>query len=445
MTWLRMAASRLVALLRKRKLEEDLDQELRAHLEMLAEENVRRGMSPEEARHTARREFGGVEQVKEVYRERRGLPMIETLMQDIRYAFRMLAKSPGFAAVVILSLALGIGANTAIFSLIDAVMLKMPPVRQPEQLVLLNWVSAGRSYLIQRYDGSDYTDKTGRSTGTSFSYPIFEAIRARSNAFSDVVGFADADQPLNLNATGVSGLAKGEYVSGNYFSTLGVGAALGRTIVPSDDKAGATPVAVISYKYWTSRFGRDPSLVDKAITVNGVPFTLVGVTAPEFFGLQSGRPTDAWIPLQTHSQVDPGWSRWLPKGESVFSARSEWWMLIMGRLRPGATAQQARASLDVIMRQEAAGIEPPPPAKRRPGISLEPPTIELEPASGGLDALRREFSQPLFVLMSLVGLVLLIAAPTLRICCWHERSGARRKSRYGWPCEQAGGDSSASC
>jgi predicted permease len=249
----------------------------------------------------------------------------------------------------------------------------------------------------------------GRDIGTSFSYPIYQAIRARNNAFSDVLGFAGADQRLNLNASGLAGLAKGEYVSGNYFSLLGVGTALGRTFVPADDKAGASPAAVISYAYWTSRFGRDPSVVGKAISVNNVPFTLIGVAAPEFFGLQAGRPTDAWIPLSTHMQVDPGWSRWLPKGETVFSARTEWWVLMMGRLKPGLTAQQACASLDVIVRQEAGGIEPLPPAQRRPDTSLQPPTTALQPASGGLDELRREFSRPLFVLMGLVGLVLLIA------------------------------------
>ncbi|HXJ94334.1 MAG TPA: ABC transporter permease [Terriglobia bacterium] len=408
MAWLTVALRRLLSTFRRRRLG-DLDEELRAHLDMLVEENVRRGMLPEEARYAALRSFGGVEQAKESYREQRGLPMIETLLQDLRYAFRMLRKSPGFAAVVILSLALGIGANTAIFSLIDAVMIKMLPVRQPEQLVLLNWVSKGLSYAIRGYDGDSYKDKMGRDIGTSFSYPIYEAIRARNNAFSDVLGFADADQPLNINAFGLSGLAKGEYVSGNYFSTLGVGAALGRTFVSEDDKAEASPVAVISYAYWTSRFGRDPSVLGKAMTVNNVPFTLIGVAAPEFFGLQAGRPTDVWIPLSTHMQVDPGWTRWLPKGESVFSARTEWWVLIMGRLRPGVTGQQACAALDLIVQQEAGGTEIPPPARRTINRSLQLPTTQLEPASGGLDELRREFSQPLFVLMGLVGLVLLIA------------------------------------
>jgi predicted permease len=409
MSWAKVAAARCLALVRRTRLEDNLNDEVRAHFELLVDENVRRGMPLEEARYAALRSFGGVEQMKEIYREQRGIPMIETLLQDLRYGFRMLAKSPGFTAVVVLSLTLGIGASTAIFSLIDAVMLNSLPVKHPEQLVLLNWVSKGDSYVIGDYDGSSYGDKMGRNVGTSFSYPIYEAIRSRNDAFSDVLGFAEADQPMNVMAGGQSGLAKSAYVSGNYFSTLGVGAALGRTIGPADDKPNAAPVAVISYAYWTSRFGRDPSVVGKAVTVNNVPFTVVGVTVPEFFGLQAGRPTEAWIPLSTHMQVDPGWNRWLPKGESLFSVRTEWWVLMMGRLKPGVTAQQACASLDVIVRQETAGIEVPPPAERRPSTSLQIPTVELEPASGGLDELRRHFSQPLYLLMGLVGLVLLIA------------------------------------
>jgi predicted permease len=396
-------------LLGRRRVYGDLSDEIQEHLAQKIEELVASGMSREEATYAARREFGNATLIEERGREVWEWPSLESSIADIRYALRMLRKNPGFMVVVVLSLALGIGANTAIFSLIDALMLKSLPVRHPEQLVLFNWVSKGDSYVISGYDGSSYGDKTGRNIGTSFSYPIYEAIRARNDAFSDVLGFADADQPMNVIANGQSGLAKSEYVSGNYFSTLGVGAALGRTIVPTDDKLNAAPVAVISYAYWTTRFGRDPAVVGKAITVNNVPFTLVGVTVPEFFGLQAGRPTEAWIPLSTHMQVDLGWTRWLPKGETVFSAQTEWWVLMMGRLRPGVTAHQASASLDVIVRQEIAGIEVPPPAKRRPTTSLEIPTVELQPASGGLDVLRREFSQPLFVLMGLVGLVLLIA------------------------------------
>ncbi len=409
MRWSYKLPLRLRSLLRKRAVERELNDEVRFHLDKLIEEYAAKGLKPQEARFAALRELGGMEQIKEECRDMRRVNFVANLSQDIRYGVRMLAKSPGFTAVIILSLALGIGANTAIFSLIDAVMLKSLPVRQPEQLMLLNWVSKGQSYVISDYDGDSWEDSKGRDTGTSFAYPIYKAIRARNNSFSDVLGFADADQQLNLNVGGTSGLAKGQYVSGNYFSTLGVGAAAGRTIVDSDDQVNAGPVAVISYAYWTSRFGRDPSVVGKAIVVNSVPFTLVGVAAPEFFGLQAGHPTDAWIPLSTHMQVDPSWSRWLPKGETIFSVRTEWWVLMMARMKPGATKEQASAALDVIVQQETSTIKPPPPGERRHDMTLQLPTVELEPASGGLGELRRQFSQPLWVLMSLVGLVLVIA------------------------------------
>src|SRR5579863_944967 len=409
MRWLYKTLLRLRSLFTRDRVEQELNDELRFHLQELIEENLARGMKPEDARYLAQRELGGVEQIKEECRDMRRTNTIENFLSDLRYGLRQLRRSPGFTAVAIITLALGIGANTAIFSLIDAVMLRALPVREPQHLVLLNWVSKGRTYLIRNYDGSSYIDKKGVSTGTSFSYPLFEAIRTRQDIFSDVMGFATSGQPFNLNIGGQPGLAKGQYVSGDYFSTLGVGAALGRTIVPSDDAAAAAPVAVISYAYWTRRFGRDLSVVGKAIKVNGVPFTLAGVAAPEFFGLQAGRPIDAWVPLQTLPQVDPSWVRYLPKGETIFSVRTEWWVLMMGRLKPGVTARQANAALDVVLQQEAARVEPPPPANRSPDMTLQPPTVDLEAASSGLDELRREFSQPLFVLMCLVGLVLLVA------------------------------------
>jgi len=411
MTWLRMVMARFNALLRKKRLEQELDDELRAHREMLAEENERKGMSPEEAHYAALREFGGVEQAKELYREQRGLPMIETLIQDIRYGFRTLAKSPGFAAVVILSLALGIGANTAIFSLIDAVMLKMLPVKQPEQLVLLRWAWRGRPGVmpdfIHNLTGDSDDDPTGRLTSTSFSYPFFEGVHSQKQVFSNVLAFANADR-LNLSSAGQPGSAACQFVSGDYFSALGVQAMVGRVIASTDDAPGAAPAAAISYGYWTRRFGRDPSVLGKTISVNGVPFTLVGVAAPEFFGLEPGTSIDVWIPLRTQPQVMPSWTESAIGGTSKFLNSEDWWVVILGRLKPGVTEPQARAALDVKLSQSVAAIGKAA-TKHSGDRTLEPPKIDLTPAGKGLDALRREFSQPLFILMAVVGLVLLIA------------------------------------
>lgn len=347
------------------------------------------------------------------------------LLQDIRYALRMLRKNPGFTVVVVLTLALGIGANTAIFSLVDAVMLKRLPVREAEQLALLSWAAPGHPYMIHSLSGNFDRDSTGNFTSTSFAYPIFTAIRDGDQTFSSVTAFADTDR-LNVSVDGQADLAQGQLVSGDFFSTLGVPAGLGRTIAPADDTEAASPVAVISYSYWVRRFGRDPLAVGKAITVNGVPFTLVGVTAPEFLGVQPGTSMDVWIPLRTQPQVDPAWIAYANPGEvSRFTARDDWWVLIIGRLKPGASEQRVRAALDVIVQQNSTGIELPP-TKRSPDVALSPPKVELTPAGGGLDALRREFSQPLFVLMSVVGLVLLIACANVANLLL-ARAGSRQK------------------
>ena len=407
MSWRRHFA-KIGALIRPREPADDLTEEIRAHLEMEERENREAGMPADEAHFAALRRFGNVTQAQERSREMWKWQWLDTLLQDIRYGLRQLRRNPGFTAVAVLTLALGIGANTAIFSLIDAVMFKLLPVPQPEQLFVLHWASQGWPYFIHGLDGPSEKDKNGRHTSTAFSYPAFEAIHSRNRVFSRVFGFSDSDADLNMNARGESAMAAGEFVSGDYFSTLGVRAIIGRTITPADDTDAAPPVAVISYSYWSGRFGRDPSVVGRTVTVNGIPFTLAGVVSPEFFGLQPGRRVDAWIPLHTHPQVLPGWSQWLPKGKTLFTAGQEWWVLMMGRRRPGVTDQQADAELTGILQQATAGIETPP-AHRRPDVSLAPPQIELASAANGLAALRQEFSQPLFILMAVAALVLLIA------------------------------------
>ena len=241
MEWLRIFVSRFLGLLRKRKLETDLDSELRSHIDTLTEENIRRGMSRAEARYAARREFGGLEQTKESYRDQRGLPFFETLAQDLRYAVRMLVKSPGFTAVTLLTLALGIGANTALFSLVNSVLLGNLPVRNPQELVVVK-----------------YTDSRSQQANEDFSYPMYQAIRDKNAVFTNVLTRSGVD--FNASYGEQSERAVGEMVSGNYFETLGVQPFLGRLIGPEDDRTpGAHPVAVLSYGYWQRRFGSDPA------------------------------------------------------------------------------------------------------------------------------------------------------------------------------------------
>jgi predicted permease len=340
-----------------------------------------------------------------------------TLFQDLRYGLRMLARSPGFAVVAVLSLALGIGANTAIFTLINAVMLKMLPVKEPQQLVLLDY--AAKEWpkpFVNSMDGSS-SGGVGRYTSTSFSYRTFQEIHARNQAFSSVFGFAMIGR-ANVGANGEVGLAQAQVVTSEYFSGLGVQPSIGRTFSQQDDRPGAPPVAVISYGYWQRRFGGDRAIAGKAITVNGVPATVIGVTPPEFFGLSPGSSIDISLPLSLRPQLTPG-----PNGpaNNYLTDSSYWWVLIMGRLKAGITAPQATAGLDGIFKQSiSAGLASPP------GEDAVWPTIELAPGSQGLDYLRRQFSKPLWVLMTVVGLVLLIACTNVANLLL-SRAAARQK------------------
>jgi len=282
--------------------------------------------------------------------------MIETILQDVRYGLRTLAKTPGFATVAVLSVALGIGANTAIFTLIDAVLLKMLPVKDAQALVLLQWSSTKGQPTAFRYLSGNNWEERGRDMGTSFSYPMYQQMRARATgngragngqAFADILAFAGVGN-MNLLTNGEGGRAFAQMVSANYFSVLGVRAAIGRTFVESDNQPGAAPVCVISDRYWNARFGGDRSIAGKAIAIDGIPFTIVGVTQPEFFGLQPGLAVDVSVPLALQRLVTP---RWDPQA-SFLTAADHWWVAMMGRLNPGVPARQAGAALDVMFQQE---------------------------------------------------------------------------------------------
>src|SRR5260370_28336977 len=272
MSWI----NRLWGAFRKKTLEEQLNDELQFHIEMRTREFVAAGMTPEEARHKASRLFGNQTHLKERTRDMDMIGWIETLLQDLRYACRILRRSPIFASVAVLSLALGIGANTAIFTLIDAVLLRMLPVKNPHELVLLRWVvPAGQHPMGSHWmDGSTW-DEQGKGVGTSFSHPTYQEIRAhgtgKAGMFSGVLAFTGIGD-LNALANGEASLAAAQLVSANYFSVLSINPAIGRTFVESDDKQGAAPVGVISDRYSKGRFGADRSIVGKASVISDVPF-----------------------------------------------------------------------------------------------------------------------------------------------------------------------------
>jgi predicted permease len=367
---------RLRALFRKSTVESELNDELQFHAEQHIEKLKRSGLSDEEALREARLRFGALDQVKEECRDARGVALIDALRQDFVYAVRVLRKSPGFTTAVVLSLALGIGANTAMFSLMDAVMWRLLPIHQPEQLLSL-------------------THGQGASFEDGFTYPQYRLMRNGNTVLSDLAAWSST--PLNVAIDGnIEPTIPGQLVSGNYFTTLGVAAVTGRSIDVSDDSRTGQSVAMLSHGYWTRRFGQSPAAVGKTITISGVPFTIIGVTPKEFFGMEVGTSPDIFVPMTNQPVV-------VPSSENLLDRPGQYltWIRAAGRLKPGISLAAANAQLEVLFKQEI-----PKGGKFAP---LENERLQLVPAAAGLSDLRNEFSQPLFILMGVVGMVLLIA------------------------------------
>ncbi len=370
---------RMISLLRSGRLDRDMDDELRFHLERHIEDNIKKGMAAQEARLAALRAFGGVEQVKEQCRDARGIRFVEDLWQDLRYGLRMLRKSPGFTTAAVLSVALGIGANTAIFSVTDALMLRMLPVEKPEELLVLKKVSPG--------GGDD-----------PFSYLAFTQFRDTASAFKGMLA-ATTTQRVQIALGGENETVYRKSVSGNYFALLGVPAAAGRTFGPDEDRLPAgQPVAIISHGYWQRRFGRDPGVIGRTFTFKGTVFTIVGVAAAEFFGETVGEAPDVWTPVT----VQPMAPSWLWNGHGVT------WLRIVARRNPEITLAQARANLEPIFErmQHEIAARMKESRFRQQVLAMR---LELDDGSRGISQLRERFSLPLRILMAVVGLVLLIA------------------------------------
>ncbi len=396
-------ASRTRAWLSPHHTDQEFEKELETHLEMLTDENVRRGMPPEEAKRAARIRLGGQTQLKETNRELHGLPFLGTFFQDIRYALRMLRKNPGFTAVAILTLALGIGANTAIFSLIDAALLRSLPVRDPQHLLVFQWAAHKSPNTKGHYSYMSCPTNASGEHGCSFSFPMFRQFQALQDAFSSVVALG-GDVGLNLRGNGPASFVHGEMVSGGFFETLGVGAAIGRTFAPADDTPGAPPVAVLAYGYWQSAFGGDPSVAGKTILLNNIPVTIVGVAAKEFPGLDPARARQIWLPLSLSPQL--GKDLYGTKGgddPSLEAGDGIWWVYSVARLKQGISLGQAQAAADAVFHNDVLD-------KTKELFKVEDaPRLVLMPAPQGISGLRDRFSTPLTILMTAVGMVLLVA------------------------------------
>ena len=334
----------------------------------------------------------------------------DDMFQDLRYGVRMLIKSPGFTAVAVLSLALGIGANTAIFSLMEAVLLRSLPVPHPEQLVLMKWDT-------RKWPGGF----TQSGYGGSLSYTAFRQLRSHSDAFSSLFGFApfgfDAAN-ANVNIGGRASLVDGVMVTGGYFSGLGVQPILGREISEQDETAGSPRVAVLGYDYWVRTFGRDPKIVGQSIVVNGAPCAIVGVAPSGFFGVIPGHHPDLWVSLGEERGLFP-FSSQPPHGKGPLADDTWFWLQVMGRLKPGISEAQARASLDVPFQQFLQG------AVKSATKPEDLPHITFAPGGRGLESLRRRYASPLSLLQIMVAMVLLIGCANLAALLL-ARAAARR-------------------
>ena len=365
-SWLRAA-------FRRPLLNQEMADELRLHVDLYAADLQRRGLPADEAARRARAELGSFDGQREAMRQSLGLRWLDELRGDVRYMFRLLRRSPGFASVAILSVGLGIGANTAIFSLVDELLLKSLPVEQPDRLF--------------------FVDNTGGKSGGNNAppYPCYEILRDNNRHFAGIAMF---DENLfTINIDGADEIVPGQRVSGNYFDVLGVRAALGRTLTPADDAPGSGgpdgPVVVISHALWKRRFGMSPTVLGKQIEIEKKAWTIVGVTPPEFFGLIVGGPVDLTIPVR---QTDRN-----------LSTRDSWWFSAVGRLLDGAAVETARAELDGLFQTYMTELNGRP---TRASDTFN--RIELVPAVRGKHDVRRQFATPLAVVMTIAGLVLII-------------------------------------
>ena len=320
---------------------------------------------------------------------------METLFKDIRYGFRGLLKRKVFAAIAVLTLALGIGANTAIFTLVNAVMLKSLPVQKPEELVLFSDATS---------EGTSLEDSPRTGEWERFSYASYEYFRDHNQSFQEIAALRSGESPLSVRqadaSSNAAARAQGHLVTGNYFSVLGVRALRGRVLTPEDDKPGAAPATVISHRYWEKELNSDPSVVGKSFIINGTNFTVVGITPPEFFGVRVRRPPDFWLPLSFHPQVE--------LRPSFLTDKQAYWLTLLGRLKTGVTMDQAQAAVNLALRQhltEEAGSKLT--EERQKGIQNT--YVTLAEGQGGLSGLRKYYSTPLHMLMAIVGMVLLIA------------------------------------
>jgi len=390
---------------KRKRSTEDFAEEIKAHLELEADELRREGLSEDAARRKARLEFGNVRAAQERFYLKDRWVGLDRLFRDVRFALRSLWHSPGFAATAILTLALGIGANTAVFSVMNAVLLRSLPVADPDRLVYLR------------------TSNPPRGTGTidsneTLSYPVYDALRRQSGGLSPVIAYVPlSNSKVAVRYGALPEEAEGDMVSGTFFSGLGVKVIRGRGFREEDETNHAS-IAVISYNYWTQRFARNPDVLGTTLYVNGVAITIVGVAAEGFEGVEGGGSTDFWIPLQGRPELN-AWGNPLDDGK-IYSANPTWWCLrLIGRLAPGVTRVQAVAQLQPVFQRAAyIGLGSPMQGEKPPVLSVI--------AAKNFPGYDERYGNPLRILMAMVGLVLLIAMTNV-VMLLMARNAARQR------------------
>jgi predicted permease len=379
----------LATLTGKGRREAEMDAEIRMHLELRTEKYIAAGMSAAEAKLAAWRTFGGVEQIKERARDQWGGAWLGHLVQDLRYGSRMLLKWPVFSMIAVLSLALGIGAATAIFSLVNAVLLGSLPVPNPQELRVVNW-SATATHMAYWgvSDGSD-----GRQMGADFSYPALNSLRKQCADQAEIFGYVPTYEGVIARARHEAVIAKGLMVSGNFFSGLGVRPLLGNLISDEDDTPGAAPKVVISYRWWEQQFELDPGVLGQQVVLNGKNFTVIGVLPRGFAGVRTGSEIDdLYFPISAQPHLAP--QNWHVNSPGF------WWVALMARLKPGVKQAQFQAALDVAFKAEASKF-------------LTQPGIQLTDGRDGTDENRGELHNVLLPLFGVVGIVLIVTCANL--------------------------------
>lgn len=373
------------------RAERDLADEMAFHLASRTDYWRAQGLSPVEAVRRARLEFGGVEGYKDVCRDSRRPRLLQEVSADLAYGLRQLRAAPALSLVAVLILAIAIGANTAVFSVLDAVLLRMLPVERPGELRHLAWSAPREGHWSMTYDGSMRPFGNGELIATSFSYPVYAHLRDQSSTFSDLWVFSRDE--INLGTAGREHRVSALLVSGNFFRGLGVTTRIGRPIAIADDRPGAPPVAVLTSRVWQRLFGGNAAAVGSTVTVNGVPALVTGVTPPAFEGLEPGWPVDVVLPITTLLPV-------VDAGPNRFGA-SRWAFGVMGRVKPGVDDSRVHVESEALFRQVL-----PPDAKAVPRLLVTP-------GGQGLDSLRRNYREPLWLLMAIMAVVLLIACANI--------------------------------